>query len=69
MEVITDNIYNILHNKGIIIMFAEERKIKELQQQIDDLQKIVDSKYDSAHRFYVYKFVKLGYIEMAIIIK
>ena len=38
-------------------MFAEERKIKELQQQIDDLQKIVDSKYDSAHRFYVYKFV------------
>ena len=38
-------------------MFAEERKIKELQQQIDDLQKIIDSKYDSAHGFYVYKFV------------
>ena len=32
-------------------MFAEERKIKELQNQINELQKIVDSKYSKSHNF------------------
>lgn len=38
-------------------MLAEERKIKELQSQINELQKIVDLKYSKSHNFYVYKFV------------
>ena len=38
-------------------MLAEERKIKELQNQINELQKIIDAKCSKSHNFYVYKFV------------